>query len=277
MFEVTCQTIPPAFIAGDCSVVDSRTNETAVSVVTLEWPPGPVSAAITESEVDIWRVDLSGETPDLVLATDELNRAARFHFEADRKRFNTARASLRIVLSHYLNVGPETFEFQEAAYGKPFLANPRETNLRFNLSHSRDVALIAVSRGREVGVDVEFMRPDFATEEVARHFFSQVEVAELAQVAPGLRTNAFFNCWTRKEAYIKARGEGLSLQLDSFDVSLNPGVPAAVLASRFDPADTTRWTMHELSPMSGYAAAIAIERKPAPVTIRHYSFSHDLR
>jgi len=121
------------------------------------------------------------------------------------------------------------------------------------------MALLAVARNRDVGVDIEFMRRDFATDDVARRFFSRPEVNQLASIASELKTEAFFNCWTRKEAYIKARGEGLSFPLDQFDVSCAPDAPAALLANRRDRGEVSRWSFQALSPEKEYAAALAVE------------------
>lgn len=239
------------------------------------WSPGPAAPTLSREEVHLWRIDLTrGDAVDFaVLSDEEIERAERFHSERDRSRFKVARAALRTILSRYANLLPDALVFCQNAYGKPFLTNPRAGGLHFNLSHSRDVALLAVAREREVGIDVEFMRPDFATQEVAEHFFSSSEIATLAGVETRLRTRAFFNCWTRKEAYIKARGEGLSLALDSFDVSLKPGQPAALLNTRRDSADVLRWSMHELFPVAGYAAAVAVERCASAPRMRHFSFA----
>jgi 4'-phosphopantetheinyl transferase len=240
------------------------------------WIAGPLSPVIGDHEVHIWKVDLAGKNAiemDALLSPDERARAARFHFERDRQRFVVARGSLRTVLSRYSNLPAGALEFGQTEYGKPFLTNPAETDLSFNLSHSGNLALIAVTRRREVGVDIECMRDDFATDEIAAHFFSAEEVAQLRRVPLGLRTEAFFNCWTRKEAYIKARGEGLSRSLDSFDVSLAPGVPAALLRSRCDPSDVSRWNLHELFPAADYAAAIAIESGRSSLSFRYFDLA----
>jgi 4'-phosphopantetheinyl transferase len=127
------------------------------------------------------------------------------------------------------------------------------------LSHSDGLVLYAITRGREVGVDVERLRPDFAVLEVAKKFFSRREVTALVALPENQWPKAFFNCWTRKEAYIKARGEGLTLPLDRFDVSLVPGEPAALLYTNDDPQEASRWSLQELVPESGYVAALAVE------------------
>jgi 4'-phosphopantetheinyl transferase len=159
-----------------------------------------------------------------------------------------------------LDVEPSQLRFRYNRYGKPALAGElAEDWLRFNLSHSHGLALYAFTENREIGVDLEFIRPELAGEEIARRFFSSAEAAELAALPSHLRTEAFFNCWTRKEAYIKARGKGLSLPLDQFDVSLAPGKPAALLRARGEPDESSRWSLTALAPAQGYVAALAVE------------------
>lgn len=227
------------------------------------WQKGPSSPVLWPNEVHVWRVRLDGARPknlELALAPDDRERAARFRFEGDRHRFSIARASLRTILARYLKSSAAGLRFDIGAYGKPGLVeNQNNLDLRFNLSHSHQVALIAITRGREVGVDVEFMRADFANDEVAEHFFSPAEVKQLVRMPTKLKTRSFFNCWTRKEAYIKARGEGLSHPLDQFDVSFAPDAPAALLGNRLDPAEVSRWSFEELSPHPAYAAALTVE------------------
>jgi len=131
--------------------------------------------------------------------------------------------------------------------------------IRFNMSHSHGEALYAVTRGREIGIDLEFIRCDLEVEQIAERFFSQCEIATLRALPVSLRKHAFFLCWTRKEAYIKARGQGLSLPLDQFDVSLIPGEPSALLSTQPDSDEALRWSLQELTPAPGYAAALAVE------------------
>ena len=227
-----------------------------------EWVAGPTTLNISANEVHVWKVDLfQRAVPDVngVLSSDERERASRFHFERDRQRFMIAHSSLRIILGRCLNLPPSNLVFAQTQYGKPFLTNLEAAGLLFNMSHSADVAVIAVAREREVGIDVEFKRADFATSEVAEHFFSVAEIYTLSGLDPHERSGAFFNCWTRKEAYVKARGEGLSMPLDQFDVSLAPGVSAAMLNNRLDESEKSRWMFHDLRVASGYAAALVIE------------------
>jgi 4'-phosphopantetheinyl transferase len=197
---------------------------------------------------------------DEALTLDDRARADRYKFETDRRRFCVARSSLRTILGRYLKVKPGRLQLDTGDYGKPFFRNRAATlGLRFNMSHSNQLALMAVTRDREVGIDIEYMRSDFVTAEVVDHFFSSVEVAQFHSVPNELKTRSFFDCWTRKEAYIKARGEGMSCPLDHFDVSLMPGEPARLLASRVAPGESERWAFEELHAGDGYAATVAVE------------------
>src|SRR5262245_33693681 len=228
------------------------------------WMRGPEVPVIWPNEVHVWhtRLDVPWSwTFDEALSLEDRTRADRFRFESDRRKFCVARASLRLILGRYLKAKPGRLQFDAGEYGKPCFANAKASQgLRFNLSHSNQLALIAVTRDREVGVDVEYMRENFVTDEVAGHFFSRAEAEELRALAPELKTQSFFNCWTRKEAYIKARGEGLHCPLDQFDVSLSPGSEAMLLRSRIDSAEVSRWSFQELCPERGYAATVAVER-----------------
>jgi 4'-phosphopantetheinyl transferase len=229
------------------------------------WQDPPATLTLGRDEVHVWRVELN--QPPAVLAAlrqtlmaDEQSRADRFYFQHDREHFVVARGALRAILGRYLGVDPRRPQFSYGPQGKPSLtAEWGGENLRFNLSHSHELALCAVTQGREVGIDVEQIRGDRAGREIAEHFFSRREVAALRVLPPEQWDQAFFNCWTRKESYIKARGEGLSLPLDKFDVSLAPGEPAALLAALGDPREVMRWKLEALEPGPGYAGAIAVE------------------
>jgi 4'-phosphopantetheinyl transferase len=212
----------------------------------------------------VWRIELAQPAAQVeefrqTLSEDEIARADRFYFEKDRDRFIVARGTLRAILGRYLKRSPHELRFRYSAYGKPSLDDDDGAWLRFNVSHSHELGLIAVTCGREVGVDIEWIRPDVATEQIAERFFSTHEVAALRALPADRQTEAFFNCWTRKEAYIKARGEGLSFPLDKFDVSLVPGEPARLLRTEGAPQEALRWRLCELLPGPGYVAALAIE------------------
>ena len=230
------------------------------------WRSPPETLVLGGDEVHVWRATLD-RTPSQIqsflhnLAADEQARAERFYFERDREHFIVARGVLRAILGGYLNRVPGCLSFCYSSHGKPALAGESDGDaIRFNVSHSHGVALYAVTRGREVGIDLERIRFDLAVAEIAERFFSRREVAMLRTLPAEVQRQAFFRCWTRKEAYIKARGEGLSLPLDQFDVSLAPGEPAAVLGTQRDPSEASRWSLQELTPAPGYVAALAVER-----------------
>ena len=233
--------------------------------VDPQWKTSPIHPILAENEVHIWRASLRTEkavlhTLQRLLTDDEVTKAKQFYFEKDRQHFIIARGVLRILLSRYLNVTPSLLSFTYNAYGKPSLGSSfGESHLHFNLSHSHDIALYAFTYTRQIGIDIEYMPSNSNYDELARHSFSAHEQATLSALPQTLKQQAFFNCWTRKEAYIKARGKGLSLPLDLFDVSLRPGEPAILLASREVPQETIRWSLQEFLPASDYAGAVAVE------------------
>jgi len=230
-----------------------------------EWQPAAQMPRLAADEVHVWRIALDCDDAILSrlresLADDEQQRAARFHFEKDRRHFIAGRGALRSLLAGYLEQRPEQVRFTYTTYGKPLLADDAGASaLRFNLTHSHGLALLAVTRGREVGIDVERIRDNLEGEKLAERFFSPREVAALRSLPLELRREAFFHCWTRKEAYIKAVGKGLSLALDQFDVTLHPGEPAALVATHHDPHDVGRWLMRSLAPAEGYVGALLVE------------------
>jgi 4'-phosphopantetheinyl transferase len=164
------------------------------------------------------------------------------------------------MLSRYLGRPPEELGFSYNEYGKPQIvsAGSDAEPLHFNLAHSKGLALYAFTRLGEIGVDIEYIRPGFPDEEIARRFFSATEVANLNQLPVDDRQKGFFNCWARKEAFIKAKGLGLSLGLDQFDVSLDATQPAALLRTGWDASEAAEWSLREIETESGYAAAVAV-------------------
>jgi 4'-phosphopantetheinyl transferase len=217
------------------------------------------------SDVSIWHawLDQPQEVVDKLLALlspDERRKGGSFYFRKDQNQYIVGRGLLRIIIGSYLKAEPAQLRFCYNFYGKPSLAAEFNTDsVKFNLSHSHGLAVFAVARGREIGIDLEMIRNDFATMEIAERFFSPREIATLRRLSPELRTQAFFNCWTRKEAYVKARGEGLSLPLDRFDVSLLPGEPASLLSVNGDADEVLRWSFREFSLGQGYVGALAIQ------------------
>jgi 4'-phosphopantetheinyl transferase len=236
-----------------------------MSICGPPWFPPPPNLKLSSDDVDVWRATLNQSLAHVhqfvqTLSDDERRRAERFRFEQDRRRFIVGRGILRTILGCYLNIEPDQLEFRYTPEGKPYLAEGRaDPDLRFNLTHSEEFALFAFGRGREVGIDLERVRPDVEYEEIARRYFSQQETAFLMALPQRSRQIAFFTGWTRKEAYIKARGEGLSLPLGSFDVSLVPGKPAELLKVREKPPEVRRWLLRELNLGPGYIAALAVE------------------
>jgi phosphopantethiene--protein transferase domain len=234
------------------------------------WSSPPESLSLQTGEVHVWRIDLQQPGSLLekfrsTLEADELQRASRFHFEKHRSGFVVARGFLRDVLSRYLETRPEALKFSYGDYGKPALAG----RLHFNLSHSHEVALLAITEDRQVGVDVEHIRADFATEDIARRFFSRSEVESFNRLPTEEQVAAFFKCWTRKEAFIKATGRGFSQPLDEFDVTLAPEVAAALLRVHED--DASRWSISDIDVSEHYAGALVVEG-PTP-NIQYWQFS----
>jgi 4'-phosphopantetheinyl transferase len=213
--------------------------------------------------VHVWRATLAwpgaaAHRLEQCLSADERDKMQRFRFERDRRRYLVGRGLLRSLLGRYLDVAPQDLRFETTAAGKPHLASG-QGQLQFNLAHSGEYVLIAIADGRAVGIDVEAIRDDFDIGEIAVHFFSLDERRDLEMLTGRARIEAFFECWTRKEAYVKARGEGLSLPLDQFDVSLRPGEPARLIATRPDPAEAKRWQLSGLDVADGYKAALVVE------------------
>jgi 4'-phosphopantetheinyl transferase len=231
--------------------------------------------SLPENEVQLWRVDLEAIRADEalwqeILSSDEKNRAARFHFPADRQRFVAARAHLRKILAAYLDLDPTSLNFSYSTKDKPLLTGAHAASgISFNVSHSGGIALYAFNLRREVGVDVEQIRRDFDVEPLARRFFSAREWEQLAAWPKLERVDAFFRCWTRKEAYIKATGDGLSLPLSQFDVSLDAGETIALLATRPDAEEAERWSLREVPGGEGYCAALCV--RGHDWILRHWS------
>lgn len=210
---------------------------------------------LSPNSVHIWQLPLLESQPDF-LSLDERARAARFRFERDRMRWSAARSMLRQCLAQYAHQAPKSLRFGYTSHGKPFLADHPE--ITFNLSHAGDYGLLAVTSGQEVGVDIELIRPDFADPAVARHFFSAAEQSQLAHLSTEKYTMAFFTCWTRKEAYIKARGEGLSHQLKDFDVAVEPAATDLLMATRPQAREKDYWQMQPVNVPDGYVAAVVV-------------------
>ncbi len=215
-------------------------------------------------EIVVARLDVE---PDAVNALagwldgDERKRARRFEFERDRQRFIVARGRLRQLLGARLDTEPQSVELSYGPHGKPVLARgSANQDWRFNVSHSRDVAVFAFCRGREVGIDIEAVHSVHGAHAVAAHFFSRNELEAYLALDEADKELGFFHCWTRKEAFIKALGDGLRYPLDSFDVSLSPREPARLLRVGNMDGNRSGWYLRSFIPTPGYVAAIVIER-----------------
>jgi 4'-phosphopantetheinyl transferase len=225
---------------------------------------GPIRFTLGKKDVHVWHLGLGAPGPIIlnglhaILSDEERRRAEKFQFEKNRLPYIVAHAALRRILAGYLKVDPSELTFREGPYGKPelILTWQRET-LNFNLSHSHEAALIGVTLGRQIGVDVEFIKKDFKWQEIAERFFAPGEIASLRALPQEKQRRAFFTCWTRKEAYIKAKGGGLSIPLQDFEVSLEE--PAAILTHQSDPEEVKRWALSEIEVSADYAAAVAVE------------------
>lgn len=232
------------------------------------WRPPPAGAAaapaLDEGAVHVWRLPLAPPPDQLAalarpLAADERARAARFHFERDRTAYTATRGALRTLAGAYLGHPPEALELGYGEKGKPYLAAPPPGGeaLRFNVSHSGELGLLAFARGRELGVDVERRRELDDLLSLARSSFSPLEYAMLCGLPAADHTAAFFACWSRKEAFIKATGEGVS-QLADFDVTVRADEPARLLRAPGPPPGHARWSILDLPAIPGYAAALVV-------------------
>jgi 4'-phosphopantetheinyl transferase len=242
--------------------MEMRTAPAPPALPRRRWP------LATDAHVFFARLDDPVADGVTLLSADERARAARFHFDRDRRRFVNGRALLRSILGRYLDVAPGDVAFSYDPRGKPRLAGGGPT---FNLSHSHGAVVFAFTSEGEIGVDIERHPAPDDGDAVARHFFAPAEVAALDSLPAAERSAAFLRCWTRKEAYIKARGDGLSLPLDSFQVSLEPDAPPALLSTAHDPGEAGRWSLVDLSRQSpGYVVALAFEGSAPTVTVTHF-------
>ena len=230
------------------------------------------TCSLKQNEIHVWRAYLDREhaacrTWQDELAPDELTRAARFVFARDRNRFIARRAILRAIIGRYVQRSPAELGFVYDPLGKPKLRlSHSDIPIRFNLSHSQGLAVYALAYDREIGVDIEAIRTHNSGEDVAAAFFSPKELAEFRSLGPDQRQEAFFLCWTRKEAYVKAVGGGLTIPLNSFTVSLTPGMP-----DRLESVDANRWVLRSFQPGDGYAGAIVAEGNDW--TLRFWDFN----
>lgn len=229
------------------------------------WAVSMSDHRITRGEVHVWRLNIEDPPrkicdPVALLSSDEVERAYRFRSLDDRMRYSIVRAGLRVILAMYLDTEPRSVRISYTQHGKPILFPLQGSpNVTFNLTHSDRMALYAVSYARDVGIDVERIREIKEMDRLAERFFSSEEASLFLSLPLVVKREAFFTCWTLKEAYVKARGEGLSLPLDQFDVSFVPGQPAALLRVHGQPEEASRWSVRLLRPEMGHIGALAVK------------------
>jgi 4'-phosphopantetheinyl transferase len=234
------------------------------------WVRADRHPGLTDGELHVWLVELDRPGDELsaladLLSADERERAGRFHFERDKQHFTAGRGILRTVLGRYLSLAPTEFAFAYGLRGKPGLPG---TALHFNLAHSGGLAVIAVARGSAVGIDVEQIRVVPSWDSVMNSFFSAAEREAIQSIPSVDRLFAFFTCWTRKEAYLKATGDGIGVPLDRFEVSVIPGSQPRLLHVKDAPEEASRWHFHALPLATDYIGVAAHE---GPIEIvRHY-------
>lgn len=234
------------------------------------WPAAPADLPALEQTVHVWAVPLDDASVDLdggreLLSPDERERAARFHFEQHRRRYLIAHIALHEILGRYLQIDPAQLCFDLGSNGKPRLpAALASSGVEFNLSHSNEMALLAVNRIGELGVDIEYVKPDFKFQEIAERFFTAREVEAMRSLPPELQHQAFFKCWTSKEAFLKAKGTGLSGKLDEVEITL--GAQDQVLIH----ANVSGWSMTELDRVETYESALVVSGAPVPIRYYHW-------
>jgi 4'-phosphopantetheinyl transferase len=230
----------------------------------IVWHSPPQNLPLPDRVIHLWRVWLDQpivpvEQLRQLLAEDERGRADRFHFERDRQRFTVGRGTLRLLLSRYLQLEPDTLKFDYGDRGKPKLANlPDDRSIQFNLSHSHGLALYAFTRRHQIGVDVEQVRPIERLDQLANRFFSPQESAFLKTLAPIAQQEAFFRFWTSKEAYVKACGVGLSQPTQEIEISLKPGQEQLISIAE-DMKLAEAWKLKLLIPAQGFIGAFVVE------------------
>ena len=248
--------------------------------IICQWKKPPKLLSIETDQVHIWRIWLDPQQLDYtkfshLLSEDEANKANRYHFEADRIRYTVMRATVRIILGNYLGVAPGDLLIAYSLYGKPYLSNARmHKDISFNISHAGDLGLLAVAISRLIGVDLELVRQVTLMESIARRFFAPEEVEQLLSLPASLQAKAFFTCWTRKEAFVKAQGEGLSIPFNQFTVSFYPDDTPQIINIRNDPGMLGSWSMFHLNPGENYVGTLVVEGKAPDVMGWDWSRSH---
>jgi len=231
-----------------------------------EYPSKAVVPGLNRDDVHLWFAHVPRHAPQIaeykaLLSSDELDRMVRFRFERDQESFAFVHGILRNLLGSYLDISPMELRFDYSEHGKPSISVPAETDIEFNLSHTAGTVLVGICLNREIGVDIEKVRNDFEVMGIAAKFFTDSEQESLLRLPEPERAQAFFQCWTRKEAVLKARGDGLSFPLDRVEVSVTPDEAIVELQIGLEPVETQRWRVLPLNVPVGYAAAVALSQR----------------
>jgi 4'-phosphopantetheinyl transferase len=231
----------------------------------IQWLPSPDKLSIASEEVHIWQADLNLPWPKIeqlqqTLSPDEQKRADRYQFDRDRQHFIASRGILRQILSNYVNSHPSKLEFTYSQKGKPSLVTNNypgeQEKLEFNLSHSHGRALYAIACHRNIGIDLEYIRP-VEVQNLAKRFFCPAEYHALIQLPKPQQETAFFHTWTCKEAYLKATGEGI-VGLEQVEVSIHCDRPAKIIKIAGNSQAASSWQLEKIAVNSGYMAALAM-------------------
>jgi 4'-phosphopantetheinyl transferase len=235
--------------------------------MTGAWATPPARLVLTDRHVDVWRTALDLPQPRIdeysaLLSRDEAARARRFKVPNKRREYIISRGLLRRILGHALRSDPAMLEFRYGEHDKPYLVRPPgNVNVNFNISHSHEQTLIAVTLDHALGIDIEHVRPDVQFRQLARRFFSAQEARALEACSEAALPRAFYACWTRKEAFVKALGDGISFGLQEFSVSVDPLDETVTLTTHWDPDEAGKWTLINIPAGEDYIAALAIEGK----------------
>lgn len=246
----------------------------------LPWARPSRIPLLKTTEVHVWKIswgkdDIHFHKLQKILSPDERQKASRFYFQKDRRRFIAAHACLRLLLASYLQIDASSLRFAYGAHGKPTLADESlRRKCSFNISHSHHLAILAFSRGQNMGVDVEFIRSHLADEQIVKNFFAPEEVVALRSLPPRMQAKAFVSCWTRKEAYLKAKGEGLSDSMNRFVVPMQQ-FDATCFAGMVEPAEgASRWSVWHLEPEPGYVGALATDAEYCSLKLMYIPVDH---
>ncbi len=231
----------------------------------MKWDSAPVDLQLDVNFIDVWRSRVDLPETEIrkyakTLSQQEQERAEGFSFADKYEEYVVTRGLLRKALAHMLKQTPEAFEFEYTASKKPYLSRKYANKvISFNASHSHGQALVAVSVGRNIGIDIERIRAGVKYEKLAQRFFSEAEYTALMQCPPEQRLSAFYAIWTRKEAFVKAVGKGIAFGLSEFDVNVDPHQPPVMLATRWDPKDASKWLMATIKTEAGYMATVVTD------------------